>query len=97
MNLEVIETICKKETKDAYYWFQHALKYNLFPVNRSYIDQNIYHMKVAIGQKVMKKLFKLYSPSMAQIEVICGYIEKYKSIAIRYALKYGDKFLIKAK
>ncbi|WP_296316737.1 hypothetical protein [Winogradskyella sp. UBA3174] len=91
MNLDLLNTQCKKATKSAYDDFKHFIDNPLFELNENIYDIHLNDMKMKAGTKVYKWYLDNHSYSEAQFRIVNQLKNKYIYIAERYAYSYSKK------
>lgn len=91
MNLTELEKICIEKSLKVYYAAIDSIKYNLFPVTRSYVEQVIsFEVEQELGGAILKKYLNNNKlDNSIHIKIAVKHINKYKERVIKGVWKYA--------
>lgn len=92
MNLDLLHSTCKKETRLAFDEFKRQIEDRLFPFTEDLKDNLQQQMLQQMGMGVIKTMFK-DNVSKKQLEIINSVLNEYERLAIKTSNKYSKKFL----
>ena len=92
MNIDLLNTICKEATRNAFEEFKTQIDVRLFPFDEDLKVNLQKQMLEQLGQKVIKTMYK-YEVSEMQLKIIDRYLESYNTIALKTSNNYSKKYL----
>jgi len=93
MDIGLLHTMCKEDTRKGFNEFKNAIDIELFPFNQN-VKQDLQNQLLQGLCKRTTKLFvERYNLTEIQLEYLSKVIDQYKQLALNTSNNYSKRFL----